>query len=147
MTRYKQQLGRVTAHQLRRMKCAEEARRRASNGSLLTIDSLIDAAVRGISEERQDYLDDFGSALPDTLEYAVTTELEAWHRLNASLCHFRRADPGPADLATYAAQVRTYLTCQLELIGVATELLRSCLVEQYLQHIDTIKERLDQVTL
>lgn len=147
MTTYLQQLGRLAAHQNRRTQYAEEARRRATAADLFSIDSIIAAALNDVRAESATFRDDFNAEPPVPLRYALDTETGAWERLEGGLILFQQAEPAPHELPPYAGSVRTYLTCQLDLLATEQELLYSCLADQYVQRVDAISARLAEVSL
>ena len=147
MNTYQHQLGRLAAHKDRRTQYAEEARRRAQPDTLFSIDSIIAAARRDTAEEQRDFRADFGTDMPAHLEYALQTESDAWEHLEGGIVLFQQADPATAEIATYAGNVRSYLTHQLDLLTTEQEMVYSCLTEQYVRHVDTIKNHLDGVSL
>jgi hypothetical protein len=147
MTTYQHQLGRLAAHQNRRTQYAEEARRRATAADVFSIDSIITAALGDVRAEGTTFRDDFNTEPPAQLRYALDVEAEAWERLEGGLTLFRQADPAPHELPSYAGAVRTYLTCQLDLLATEQELLYSCLADQYIQRVDEISARLQAVSI
>jgi hypothetical protein len=147
MTTYQHQLGRLAAHQNRRTQYAEEARRRATAADVFSIDSIITAARNDVRAEHATFRDDFNTEPPAQLRYALDVETEAWERLEGALILFQQADPAPHELPLYAGNVRTYLTCQLDLLATEQELLYSCLTDQYVMRVDALSARLQAVSL
>ena len=147
MTTYKNQLGRLAAHQNRRTQYAEEARRRATAEGLFSIDSIITAALDDVRAETATFRDDFNAEPPAQLRYALDVEADAWERLEGGLILFRQAEPAPHELPPYAGSVRSYLTCQLDLLATEQELLYSCLTDQYVKRVDEISARLQAVSV
>ena len=146
-TNLQPKLGRLAAHRQRRTSYAEEARARAVPGSLFSIDTIIAAARSDAAEERRSFREDFGTDLPAHLDYALQTEADAWERLEGGIILFAQADPGQGEIATYAGNVRTYLTHQLDLLATEAEMVYSCLTDHYVQRVDDLGARLAGVSL
>jgi hypothetical protein len=140
-------LGRLAAHRQRRTQYAEEARTRAQPPSLFSIDSIIAAARSDAAEERRSFRDDFGTDLPAHLDYALQTEAEAWERLEGGIILFQQAEPTQGEIATYAGNVRSYLTHQLDLLATESEMVYSCLTDHYVHQVDSINAQLAGVSL
>ncbi|HEV7393238.1 MAG TPA: hypothetical protein VGO08_16460 [Burkholderiales bacterium] len=148
MTTYLQpKLGRLAAHRQRRTSYAEEARSCALPATLYSIEHIIAAARTDAAEERRSFRDDFGTDLPVHLDYALRTEDDAWERLEGGIVLFAQADAAPGEIATYAGNVRTYLTHQLDLLGLEQEMVYSCLTDHYVQQIADLWLRLAGVRL
>jgi len=140
-------LGRLAAHRQRRTSYAEEARSRALPASLFSIDTIIAAARADVTEERRSFREDFGTPMPAHLDYALQTEDDAWERLEGGVILFGQADAGAGEIATYAGNVRTYLTHQLDLLATESEMVYSCLTDHYVQEVDALSARLAGVNL
>lgn len=146
MTTYQQKLGRLAARMTMRTGYAEEARRRCDE-SLFTIDNYLAAAHRIVVDDHQTFPEDFGAPMPDQLVYAIRTEIDAWERLKGGIYLFRQGEPAPHEIPLYAGNVRTYLTCQLDLLDTEQEILTSCLTDQYVTRVAGIEARLKAVSL
>jgi len=140
-------LGRLAAHRQRRMSYAEDARSCAQPGKLFSIDAIIAAARADAVEERRSFREDFGTDLPAHLDYALQTEDDAWERLEGGIVLFAQADATPGEIATYAGNVRAYLTHQLDLLATEAEMVYSCLTEHYVHEVDALSVRLAGVNL
>jgi hypothetical protein len=147
MTTFEYKLGRLAAHTTMRTGYAEEARRRTHDGSLFTIDNYIVGALSLARDVHGTFAEDFGTPIPPPVEYAMRTEINAWERLHVALLDFREARPAPHEIPAYATNVRQFLTYQIDLLDTERELLTSCLTDHYLQRIDALKAKLDEVTL
>jgi hypothetical protein len=140
-------LGRLAAHRQRRTSYAEEARSRAQPSTLFSIDTIIAAAQTDAAEERRAFRDDFGRDLPTHLDYALQTETDAWERLEGGIILFAQADASAGEIASYAGDVRKYLTHQLDLLATECEMVYSCLTEHYVHQVEELSARLAGVSL
>lgn len=147
MNTYQAKLGRLAANTATRMEYAEEARRRANDGGLFTIDSYINAATRLARHVQEYFPDDFDGPLPDHLAYALDTEITAWERLGNAVALFQEARPNEQEIPAYARNVRRFLTYQIALLDAEHELLTSCLLDQYMHRVDEVRNRLRGVDL
>src|SRR5581483_2166792 len=139
MKNYEQALERLAMHTRTRAEYADEARRRATDASVFTIDSYLIAALSQAREDERCFREDIGTTPPLHLAYALSTEIKNWERLHEALGEFQAANPLPHDVPAYVANVRHFLTYQLRLLDVQHELFHSCLTEQYITEIDAIK--------
>lgn len=148
MTTYLQaKLGRLAAHRQRREALAEKARSRAQPDSLFSIANIITSALTDAAQERRAFREDFGTDFPVHLEYALQTETDAWDRLEGGIILFQEADATPAEIATYASNVRRYLTYQRDLLATEQEMVYSCLSQHYVDRVDDLRAYLAEVSL
>jgi len=114
---------------------------------LVTLETLVCANKVSASQDAGTYRELFGEPLPHHAQHALDTEYRMLERLEEGIAVFLVSDPTSDDIEKYRASVRSYLTCLSDVLRAEEELLTNCLSLHYLDVVDRIYARSEQVRL
>jgi hypothetical protein len=120
---------------------------RATSENIYTLERIIERALPLAEEQLATFPDYFGEPAPAHLHAAVSTEIELWRDLQESLQVYAASEPNESDAARYAANVRQFLSAQLDLLQMTEELVHSCLVDHYLAMTRALRRAAKEVPL
>lgn len=124
-----------------------EQAQRATNENIYTLERIIHQALPLAYRQVEEFEDYTGEAMPCHLHEAITTEIQFWEYLQASLADYKEAEPNDHDAVTYAKNVRQFLRVQLDLVHLTEELINSCLVDHYRAALDDLRAQATKVPL
>ena len=111
------------------------------------LEAIIAKTLPVVEREAEEFRDYVGESLPPHAKDALDREIACWRLLRDSLDLYRLSDPTDEDAARYVTSVRRFLGYQHDLVSLEAEMLQSCLVYHYRQHVDSLSALMSKVPL
>lgn len=128
--------------QLTDARCARGAAvleaQRAAADNVYMVEHVVKRVLPLARDEAREFSDAFGEPMPYHLRRSLEAEIDMWERLGIGLETLAHTQITEHALDAYTGRVRSYLTCQADLLRMEQEMVTSCLV----QHYDEVRERI-----